>query len=157
MYLAGLMLAASLAFAACGSSGVTLPPFLPASTPPSSSGTSPATITLTNADHGRTIRLRPGQELQVRLVTCQHCSGAWSLTHRPDPRVLRLVATKLLAPSRSGAVPRKSRRKQQPGPVLTMLTFRAAAPGRAALRATGPAGSPNVAGPSYRLTVIVSG
>ena len=153
---AGLVVAAGLALSACTSSSPAVPPTTSASAP-SVPPPQAERVTLTNSGHGRTVHLRPGQELELRLVTCPHCSGAWALTSRPDPRVLRLVATRLAAPSRPGARPRKARRNELPGPVLTILTFRATSPGRTTLQATGPPGSPHIPGSSYRLTVIVTG
>jgi predicted secreted protein len=49
----------------------------------------PAPKVLKQKDSGRTVRLVPGQELQIRLKVCYSCGYHWETQLAPDKAVLR--------------------------------------------------------------------
>jgi inhibitor of cysteine peptidase len=64
-------------------------------------GTAP--LTLTAADDGRLVTVRPGRAIVLRLASTPGTGYAWRFAARPDARVVRLVSMHLEEP-RSGVV-----------------------------------------------------
>jgi predicted secreted protein len=107
----------------------------------------PAPKVLKAADTGKTVRLVPGQELQIRLSVCASCGYRWETRLAPDKAVL----TRLKQRQSSGNC-------QAPcvgGTAVTTFRYRAKADGTTKLRLAYIPPGRQPAAKAFKLRVIV--
>jgi predicted secreted protein len=105
-----------------------------------------SSIDLTSADSGRTIRIRPSDELVVSLESNASTGFSWMLDVKPNGDVLALVDSRYVAPETAlvGAGGTE------------VWTFRAAGHGTTRFELTYRRSSGETAGPPFVLTVEVA-
>ena len=104
------------------------------------------TTVATGKQDGKTVSVRAGGALEIRLKGCYgSCGYRWLTTHKPDPKVLRQLSSRIVAAQVTGR------------PEVQVIRYRAVAKGTTSLKLgyTGP-GRGRKPEDSYTLTVRVS-